>query len=61
MDGIIKIGKVLMDKSLLDDFIMIEGKIVDFKVWWDVICVLLVERLVIIWCLLNCIIVFLYY
>ena len=49
MDGTIKTGKVLMDKSPPDDSIMIEGKIADLKARWDVICALSVERLVIIY------------
>lgn len=48
MDGTIKTGKVLMDKSPSDDSIMIEGKIADLKARWDAICALSVERLVII-------------
>lgn len=48
MDGTIKIGKALMDKSPQDDSIMIEGKIADLKARWDAICALSVERLVII-------------
>ena len=47
MDGTIKTGKVLMDKSPQDDSIMIEGKIADLKARWDAICALSVERLVI--------------
>jgi len=47
MDGTIKTGKVLMDKSPPDDSIMIEGKIADLKARWDAICALSVERLVI--------------
>jgi len=47
MDGTIKTGKVLMDKSPSDDSIVIEGKIADLKARWDVICALSVERLVI--------------
>ena len=46
MDGTIKTGKVLMDKSPDDDAIMIEGKIADLKARWDAICALSVERLV---------------
>ena len=46
MDGIIKTGKVLMEKSPGDDAIIIEGKIADLKARWDAICVLSVERLV---------------
>ena len=44
MDGTIKTGKVLMDKSPDDDSIMIEGKIADLKARWDAICALSVER-----------------
>lgn len=47
MDGTIKTGKVLMDKSPSDDSIVIEGKIADLKARWDAICALSVERLVI--------------
>ena len=47
MDGTIKTGKVLMDKSPDDDVIVIEGKIADLKARWDAICALSVERLVI--------------
>ena len=46
MDGIIKTGKVLMEKSPEDDAIIIEGKIADLKARWDAICALSVERLV---------------
>ncbi|CAH3155672.1 unnamed protein product, partial [Pocillopora meandrina] len=44
MDGIIKTGKVLMEKSPGDDAIIIEGKIADLKARWDAICALSVER-----------------
>jgi len=47
MDGTVKTGKVLMDKSPEDDAIMIEGKIADLKARWDAICALSVERLVV--------------
>ena len=47
MDGTIKTGKVLMDKSPQEDSITIEGKIADLKARWDAICALSVERLVI--------------
>lgn len=46
MDGTIKTGKVLMDKSPEDDAITIEGKIADLKARWDAICALSVERYV---------------
>lgn len=46
MDGTIKTGKVLMDKSPEDDAISIEGKIADLKARWDAICALSVERYV---------------
>lgn len=45
MDGTIKTGKLLMDKSSDDDdAITIEGKIADLKTRWDAICALSVER-----------------
>lgn len=44
MDGTIKTGKLLMDKSSDDDSIAIEGKIADLKTRWDAICALSVER-----------------
>lgn len=44
MDGTVKTGKVLMDKSPPDDVIAIEGKIADLKTRWDAICALSVER-----------------
>lgn len=47
MDGTVKTGKVLMDKSPENDAIMIEGKIADLKARWDAICALSVERLVV--------------
>lgn len=46
LDGTVKTGKVLMDKSPQDDAIVIEGKIADLKARWDAICTLSVERLV---------------
>lgn len=44
MDGTIKTGKLLMDKSSDDDAIAIEGKIADLKTRWDAICALSVDR-----------------
>lgn len=48
MDGTIKTGKLLMDKSSDDDAITIEGKIADLKTRWDAICALSVERSVLV-------------
>ena len=47
LDGTVKTGKLLMDKSPQDDAIVIEGKIADLKARWDAICALSVERLVV--------------
>ncbi|EDO29908.1 predicted protein [Nematostella vectensis] len=46
LDATVKMGKQLMDRSLDEDAITIEGKIADLKARWDAVCGLSVERLV---------------
>ncbi|EDO37706.1 predicted protein [Nematostella vectensis] len=44
LDATVKMGKQLMDRSLDEDAITIEGKIADLKARWDAVCGLSVER-----------------